>query len=64
MDQITDTQKAGHSQANQRADSRADGITASGFDIVFHTWGDTRVARIRAEWLAIGAVPHKDDFAV
>ncbi len=50
--------------ANQRADICAEQVTARGFDIVFRTWDDTRVARIRASWLAIGAVPHDDDFAV
>lgn len=49
---------------NQRADISADKITEGGFEIVFRTWGDTRVARIRAEWLAIGAVRHEDDFDV
>lgn len=34
------------------------------FDLVFSTWGDTRVARIRADWIAIGALPHEDDFRV
>lgn len=50
--------------ANQRADICAERVTARGFDIVFRTWGDTRVARIRAEWLAIGATRHEDDFAL
>lgn len=49
-------------ETNQRGDIQADRITAEGFDIVFSTWGDTRVARIRAEWLAIGPVRHIDDF--
>lgn len=48
--------------ANQRADIRAEQVTASGFDIVFRTWGDTKVARIRAEWMAIGPVGHDSDF--
>lgn len=47
---------------NQRADISADKICNDGFEIVFRTWGDTRVARIRAEWLAIGAIRHEDDF--
>lgn len=50
------------SSANQRADITARDITAEGFNIVFRTWGDTRVARIRADWLAIGPVRHDDDF--
>lgn len=48
--------------SNQRADISADKVTEEGFEIVFRTWGDTHVARIRAEWLAIGAVRHEDDF--
>ncbi|MBU3030666.1 H-type lectin domain-containing protein [Paracoccus marinaquae] len=48
--------------SNQRADISVDRVTEAGFEIVFRTWGDTRVARIRAEWLAIGAVRHEDDF--
>lgn len=48
--------------SNQRADIFADNVSHDGFEIVFKTWGDTRVARIRAEWLAIGAVRHEDDF--
>lgn len=49
---------------NQRAEICAENITTSGFDLVFSTWGDTRVARIRADWIAIGALPHEDDFRV
>lgn len=51
-------------RANQRADISAEAIAGQGFDIVFRTWGDTRVARIRAEWLAIGPVAHADDFSL
>ncbi|WP_246448814.1 H-type lectin domain-containing protein [Paracoccus amoyensis] len=50
--------------SNQRADLQAENVTASGFTLVFRTWGDTRVARIRADWLAIGPVPHADDFTL
>ena len=46
-------------QSNQRADIAANEITTEGFTILFRTWGDTRVARIRADWLAIG--PLEDD---
>lgn len=48
--------------ANQRAELRAVNITHAGFDLQFRTWGDTRVARIRASWLAIGPVAHEDDW--
>lgn len=39
---------------NQRADITAEAVTDTGFRIAFHTWGDTRIARVRAEWFAIG----------
>lgn len=42
---------------NMRADIRAESITATGFEIVFRTWDDTKIARIRADWTAIGALP-------
>lgn len=47
-------------KTNQRADISADEITATGFTIVFRTWGDTRVARVRADWLAIGPLAEGD----
>lgn len=43
--------------ANQRADLYAEDVTREGFTLVFKTWGDTRVARLRADWLAIGCSP-------
>ena len=45
---------------NQRIDISARNVTEEGFDIVFHTWGDTRVARVRAAWLAIGEIRDKE----
>ena len=50
--------------ANLRADITAECVTRTGFEIVFRTWADTRVARIRADWLAIGETTHSDDFHV
>lgn len=50
---------AGH---NARADLQAEDVTQEGFRIVFRTWGDTKVARVRVDWMAIGAVRHDDDF--
>lgn len=47
---------------NQRADISADDVRADAFDLIFRTWGDTRVARVRVDWLAIGPVRHEDDF--
>ena len=49
---------------NQRADIASDKVTPDGFEVVFRTWGDTRVARIRADWMAIGAVQNEDDFTL
>ncbi len=51
-------------KTNQRADISADNITEVGFDLVFKTWADTRVARIRADWMAIGQASHPDDWAL
>lgn len=47
-----------------RAEIRAENVTEAGFDAVFRTWSDTRVARIRAAWIAIGEVAHDDDWEV
>ncbi len=40
----------------------AENVTKTGFDVVFRTWGDSRVARIRASWIAIGPLEHDDDW--
>ena len=49
---------------NARADLRAEEISREGFVLVFRTWGDTRIARARATWMAIGEVSHDDDWEV
>lgn len=51
-------------KSGQRADISAEKITETGFEIVFKTWGDTRVARIRADWMAFGELPSDDDWAL
>lgn len=48
--------------ANVRADIVADKVTETGFDLVFRTWSDTRVARVRMNWIAIGEVASEDDW--
>ena len=48
--------------AHMRADVSAEAITTEGCEIVFRTWGDSRVARIRVAWLAIGELAHDDDW--
>lgn len=49
---------------NGRMDISADMVTPEGFVIVFRTWGDTRVARVRADWMAIGGCANEDDWEV
>lgn len=45
-----------------RAELVAENITETGFDIVFRTWADSRAARLRASWMAIGDLPFDDDW--
>jgi hypothetical protein len=45
--------------SNTRADITAEDISETGFAILFRTWGDTRIARVRVGWQAIGAL--RDD---
>ena len=49
---------------NTRTEILAESVTIIGFEIVFRTWGDTRVARIRAEWTAMGTVLGEDEWEV
>lgn len=51
-------------KTNARADICAEKITKAGFQLVFRTWGDTRVARIRADWMAIGPLRDEDDWEI
>ena len=50
--------------ANARADVQAEDITALGFAILFKTWGDTKIARVRVGWQAIGPVSDDEDWDV
>ncbi len=47
---------------NARMDLGAEDVTDEGFAILFQTWGDTRIARIRVGWQAIGELRHVDDW--
>lgn len=47
---------------NNRMDIAAENICETRFDLVFRTWGDSRVARVRANWLVIGPVKNEDDW--
>jgi H-type lectin domain len=40
----------------------AENVTRKGFDVVFRTWEDSRIARIRVSWMAIGPLEHDDDW--
>ncbi len=51
-------------KTNQRVDIAAEAIKKSGFDIVFRTWGDTRVARIRCDWVAMGELNDDEEWAL
>ena len=51
-------------KTNARGDLTAEAITETGFHLVFKTWGDTRVARIRADWTAIGALSDDDAWEI
>lgn len=46
---------------NVRAEVKAEAVTAQGFELVFRTWSDTRVARVRLSWLAIGEAAGGDE---
>lgn len=52
------------SESNVRADIGAEDVSDEGFNIVFRTWGDTRVARVRMSWIAFGEVRDADDWDV
>lgn len=46
--------------SNIRADVKAENITENGFEIVFRTWADTQVARVRVAWTSFGELPNDD----
>ncbi|AGI66562.1 hypothetical protein OAN307_c08410 [Octadecabacter antarcticus 307] len=47
---------------NSRADVQAEDISEDGFAIVFRTWGDTKIARVRVSWQAIGELRQADEW--
>ncbi len=51
-------------QANIRAEVVAEEVTNLGFHLVFRTWGDSRVARVRMSWMAIGELAFADDWVI
>jgi len=46
--------------SNMRADVQAENITTEGFEIVFRTWADTQVARVRVAWTSFGELPNDE----
>ncbi len=53
-----------HQNSNLRADIAAEAITNTDFEMVFQTWGDSRIARIRMNWIAFGELRYADDWDV
>lgn len=51
-------------QSAVRAELVAENVTETGFDVVFRTWLDTHVARMRAGWTAIGELAGEDDWDI
>lgn len=49
---------------NTRAEVSAEKIGPKSCELVFRTWGDSRVARVRLTWLAIGELANDDDWVV
>lgn len=49
---------------NFRYDLTTDHIQPNGFQVVFKTWGDTKIARARAAWIAMGELDHEEDWKV
>jgi len=47
-----------------RADLQAENVDVTGFDLVFRTWSDSRVARIRADWTALGPMRSDDEWDI
>lgn len=48
--------------SNMRVDVQAEKTDETGFDMVFRTWDDSRVARVRANWTAFGELRPDDDW--
>lgn len=49
-------------EATARIDVRAEDVTEEGFYIAFRTWGDSRIARVRVAWRAIGELAHDEEW--
>ena len=45
-----------------RADVSTRDVTETGFSVVFRTWEDSMVARIRVAWIAMGELPDDEEW--
>ncbi len=45
-----------------RAEIVAENVTEHGCELVFRTWGDTRFARLRVAWIAIGELHDPEEW--
>ena len=50
--------------ANSRMDVQSSDVRPDGFAVTFRTWGDTKVARVRISWLAMGDLFEEDDWRI
>lgn len=51
-------------EATSRVDLRAEDISETGFVIAFRSWGDTRIARARVSWRALGELECEEDWTL
>ena len=51
-------------QSAVRVDLGAENVTRESFELVLRTWGDSRIARARIAWTALGEVAGDDDWDV
>ncbi|TFL19964.1 H-type lectin domain-containing protein [Jannaschia formosa] len=47
---------------NLRLDLGHEAVTTEGVGLILKTWGDSRIARIRADWTAIGELADAEDW--
>lgn len=50
-----------HQGTNLRLDIRAEDVTENGCTLVAEVWQDTRIARLRLSWRAIGPIADPDE---
>lgn len=43
-----------------RADVATRNVSKTGFDVLFRTWDDSRIARLRVAWISIGELPDEE----